>query len=81
MAESLNQEQIPPQQESSPQQDQPGRPGTPIPLDPATQVDFNLEEINLKTNNEVALLYHDHPNKKHFLVVSDFIEAFKRTLT
>ncbi|GJW70353.1 hypothetical protein Tco_0127270 [Tanacetum coccineum] len=67
MADSSKQEQIPQQQ------DQPDRPGTPIPLDPAPHVDFTLEEINLKTNNEVSLLYPDHPNKKTFLCVSDFI--------
>ncbi|GJX10541.1 hypothetical protein Tco_0200400 [Tanacetum coccineum] len=84
MAESSNQEQIPPQHESSIQQDQPNEPKSPVPLDPATQVDFNLDEITFKSNNEVALLYPEHPNKEHFMIVSDFIskcclrEAFTR---
>ncbi|GJZ63562.1 hypothetical protein Tco_0619983 [Tanacetum coccineum] len=70
MADSSSQEQIPQQQ------DQPNRPGTPIPLDHAPHVDFTLKEINLKTNNEVSLLYPDHPNKKTFICVSDFISKF-----
>ncbi|GKB81961.1 hypothetical protein Tco_0948856 [Tanacetum coccineum] len=83
MAESSKQEQTPPHQ--STKQDQPEEPGTPIPLNPITQVDFNLDEITFKENNEVALIYLDHPNKEHFKVISDFIskcclrEAFTRT--
>ncbi|GJV31286.1 hypothetical protein Tco_1391686 [Tanacetum coccineum] len=61
--------------------------GTPIPYDPAPQVDYDPELINFKANNEVTLLYPDHPNKEHFKVVSDFSskcclrEAFTRTPT
>ncbi|GJU55299.1 hypothetical protein Tco_1229013 [Tanacetum coccineum] len=62
-----NQEQIPPQQ------DQPARPESPILFAPAKQVRFNLEDIIFNPNNEVALLYPDHPNKKYFKCVSNFI--------
>ncbi|GJX40034.1 hypothetical protein Tco_0255024 [Tanacetum coccineum] len=54
-----NQEQIPPQQEQ--------------PFVAAKQVSFNLEDIILNTNNEVALLYLEHNNKDYFKCVSDFI--------
>ncbi|GJW06410.1 hypothetical protein Tco_1568833 [Tanacetum coccineum] len=54
-----DQEQIPPQQEK--------------PFVAAKQVGFNLEDIILNTNNEVALLYPEHNNKDHFKCVSDFI--------
>ncbi|GJW75937.1 hypothetical protein Tco_0135307 [Tanacetum coccineum] len=47
-----DQEQIPPQQEQ--------------PFVAAKQVGFNLEDIILNTNNEVALLYPEHNNKDHF---------------
>ncbi|GJZ37551.1 hypothetical protein Tco_0583742 [Tanacetum coccineum] len=36
-------------------------------------VSFNLEDILLYTNNEVALLYPEHNNKDYFKCVSDFI--------
>ncbi|GKA54122.1 hypothetical protein Tco_0753071 [Tanacetum coccineum] len=55
----VNQEQNPPQQEQ--------------PFVAAKQVDFNIEDIILNTNNEVALLYLEHNNKVHFKCVSDFI--------
>nr|GEX26297.1 hypothetical protein [Tanacetum cinerariifolium] len=54
-----NQEQNPPQQEQ--------------PFVGAKQVGFNLEDIILNTNNEVALLYPEHNNKDHFKCVFDFI--------
>ncbi|GKA00191.1 hypothetical protein Tco_0672741 [Tanacetum coccineum] len=54
-----NQEQIPPQQEQ--------------PFVAAKQVSFNLEDIILNTNNEVALLYPEHNNQEYFKCVSDFI--------
>ncbi|GJT70222.1 hypothetical protein Tco_1029508 [Tanacetum coccineum] len=54
-----NQEQNPPQQEQ--------------PFVVAKQVGFNLEDIILNTNNEVALLYPEHNNKNYFKCVSDFI--------
>ncbi|GJX15535.1 hypothetical protein Tco_0216367 [Tanacetum coccineum] len=54
-----NQEENPPQQEQ--------------PFVAAKQVGFNLEDIILNTNNEVALLYPEHTNKKTFKCVSDFI--------
>ncbi|GJR13976.1 hypothetical protein Tco_0796628 [Tanacetum coccineum] len=44
-----NQEQIPPQQ------DQPERPESPIPFEPATQVGFHIEDIIFNPNNEIAL--------------------------
>ncbi|GKC55939.1 hypothetical protein Tco_1083537, partial [Tanacetum coccineum] len=47
-----NQEQIPPQQEQ--------------PFVAAKQVSFNLEDIILNTNNEVALLYPEHNNQDYF---------------
>ncbi|GJR37788.1 retrovirus-related pol polyprotein from transposon TNT 1-94 [Tanacetum coccineum] len=37
------------------------------------KVSFNLEDILLYTNNEVALLYPEHNNKDYFKCVSDFI--------
>ncbi|GJX04904.1 hypothetical protein Tco_0190820 [Tanacetum coccineum] len=37
------------------------------------QVSFNLKDILLNTNNEVALLYPEHTNKELFKCVSDFI--------
>ncbi|GJW38208.1 hypothetical protein Tco_0064053 [Tanacetum coccineum] len=54
-----NQEQNPPQQEQ--------------PFVAAKQVGFNLEDIILNPNNEVALLYPEHNNKDHFKCVSDLI--------
>ncbi|GJY48063.1 hypothetical protein Tco_0438019 [Tanacetum coccineum] len=54
-----NQEQNPPQQEQ--------------PFVATKQIGFNLEDIILNTNNEVALLYPKHNNKDHFKCVSDFI--------
>ncbi|GJY32402.1 hypothetical protein Tco_0415897 [Tanacetum coccineum] len=47
-----NQEQNPPQQEQH--------------FVAAKQVGFNLEDIILNTNNEVALLYPEHNDKDHF---------------
>ncbi|GJY51719.1 hypothetical protein Tco_0442566 [Tanacetum coccineum] len=67
-----NQEQNPPQQEQ--------------PFVTAKQVRFNLEDILLNTNNEVAPLYPEHTNKDTFKCVSDFIskcclkEPFTRSL-
>ncbi|GJX15807.1 retrovirus-related pol polyprotein from transposon TNT 1-94 [Tanacetum coccineum] len=58
-----------------------------IPLDLAPQAEFNLDDISLKPNNKVALLYLNHLNNKVFLYISDFSskcylrEAFTRTLT
>ncbi|GJT00027.1 hypothetical protein Tco_0821196 [Tanacetum coccineum] len=54
-----NQEQIPPQQEQ--------------PFVAAKQVSFNLEDIILNTNNEVALLYPEQNNQDYFKYVFDFI--------
>ncbi|GJZ14623.1 hypothetical protein Tco_0550300 [Tanacetum coccineum] len=54
-----NQEQNPPQQEQ--------------PFVVANQVSFNLEDILLNTDNEVALLYPEHNNKDYFKCVFDFI--------
>ncbi|GKD55620.1 hypothetical protein Tco_1289007 [Tanacetum coccineum] len=54
-----NQEQNPPQQEQL--------------FVAAKQVSFNLEDILLNTNNEVAHLYPKHTNKETFNCVFDFI--------
>ncbi|GJQ94941.1 hypothetical protein Tco_0006080 [Tanacetum coccineum] len=54
-----NQEQNPPQYEQ--------------PFIAVKQVSFNLKDILLNTNNEVALLYPEHTNKELFKCVSDFI--------
>ncbi|GJV36720.1 hypothetical protein Tco_1409197 [Tanacetum coccineum] len=43
------------------------------PFVAAKQVGFNLEDIFLNKNNEVALLYREHNNKDYFKYVSDFI--------
>nr|GEU32112.1 hypothetical protein [Tanacetum cinerariifolium] len=57
----------------------------PAPFTHAKQVGFNLEDVILNTNNEVALLYPKHSNKEVFLCVFDFIfkccirEAFTRS--
>ncbi|GKD67854.1 hypothetical protein Tco_1321944, partial [Tanacetum coccineum] len=51
---------------------------------PASQVNFNFDEITFTTNNEVALLYPSHPSQEYIKDVSDFIskcclkEAFTR---
>ncbi|GJX34887.1 hypothetical protein Tco_0246444 [Tanacetum coccineum] len=58
-----NQEQNPPQQEQ--------------PFVAAKHVSFNLEDIILNTNNEVALLYPEHTNKDFFKCVSDIISKSK----
>ncbi|GJV06778.1 hypothetical protein Tco_1344434 [Tanacetum coccineum] len=85
MVDSSKQEETSPQQEQNPQQQD--QPKLIIPLDPTPLVEFNLDNISLKPNNEVALLYLNHPNKKVFLCVSNFIsryflrEAFTRTPT
>ncbi|GJT33915.1 retrovirus-related pol polyprotein from transposon TNT 1-94 [Tanacetum coccineum] len=61
--------------------------GTPIPYDLVPQVDYESSQIHFKDNNEVALIYPEHPNKEHFKIVDDFVskcclrEAFIRTLT
>ncbi|GJX65933.1 hypothetical protein Tco_0300276 [Tanacetum coccineum] len=39
----------------------------PVPFTHAKQVGFNLEDVILNTNNEVALLYLEHSNKEVFL--------------
>ncbi|GJS05524.1 hypothetical protein Tco_0322032 [Tanacetum coccineum] len=57
-----NQGQNPPQQEQ--------------PFVAAKQVGFNIEDIILNTNNEVALLYPEHTNKETLKCVSDFISMF-----
>ncbi|GKA17056.1 hypothetical protein Tco_0696893 [Tanacetum coccineum] len=43
------------------------------PFIAAKQAGFNLEDIILNTNDEVALLYPEHNNKDHFKCVSDFV--------
>ncbi|GJX03041.1 hypothetical protein Tco_0188957 [Tanacetum coccineum] len=62
-----NQEQAPPQSKMV---------ENPIPFTHAKQVGFNLEDVILNTNNEVALLYLEHSNKEVFLCVSDFISKY-----
>nr|GEU36880.1 hypothetical protein [Tanacetum cinerariifolium] len=39
----------------------------PAPLTHAKQVGFNLEDVIMNTNNEVALLYPEHSNKEGYL--------------
>ncbi|GKF14819.1 hypothetical protein Tco_0056281, partial [Tanacetum coccineum] len=53
------------QEQNLPQQEQ--------PFISTKQVSFNLEDIILNTNNEVALFYPEHTNKEYFKCVSDFI--------
>ncbi|GKC06937.1 hypothetical protein Tco_0998547 [Tanacetum coccineum] len=53
------------QEQNLPQQEQ--------PFIAAKQVSFNLEDIILNINNEVALLYPEHTNKEYFKCVFDFI--------
>ncbi|GJZ63083.1 hypothetical protein Tco_0619504 [Tanacetum coccineum] len=53
------------QEQNLPQQEQ--------PFVAAKQVSFNLEDIILNTNNEVALIHPEHTNKEYFKYVSDFI--------
>ncbi|GJV76534.1 hypothetical protein Tco_1508118 [Tanacetum coccineum] len=55
------------------QQEQPESRGTPIPYDPAPQVDYSLDLTNTRPNNEVATLYTEHNNLDYFKCVSDFI--------
>nr|GEW78830.1 hypothetical protein [Tanacetum cinerariifolium] len=43
------------------------------PFVAAKQVSFDLEDIILNINNEVALLYQEHTNKGYFNYVFDFI--------
>nr|GEU44505.1 hypothetical protein [Tanacetum cinerariifolium] len=58
----------------------------PVPFTHAKQVGFNLKDVILNTNNEVALFYPEHSNKEVFICVSDFIskccirKAFTRSL-
>ncbi|GKB35072.1 hypothetical protein Tco_0880014 [Tanacetum coccineum] len=76
------------QQEPNPQQHdlQEEQPESPIPFEPATQVEFNLDEITFHDNNEVALLYPLHTNSEYLKSVSDVIskcylrEAFTKSL-
>ncbi|GJX99889.1 hypothetical protein Tco_0356908 [Tanacetum coccineum] len=60
MAESSNPTQIPSQQEHIPKQEQDtqqhDRLASSNPFEPATQVEFNIDEITFNANNEVALL-------------------------
>ncbi|GKC61164.1 hypothetical protein Tco_1088762 [Tanacetum coccineum] len=53
------------QEQNLPQQEQ--------PIVAAKYVNFNLEDIILNTNNEVAPLSPEHTNKDYFKCVSDFI--------
>ncbi|GJS96876.1 retrovirus-related pol polyprotein from transposon TNT 1-94 [Tanacetum coccineum] len=69
----MTDEQNPQQPPPPTQQDQLESPESPITYDPASQVDYNPDQINIKPNNEVALLYPKHNNSDYFLVVSDFI--------
>ncbi|GJV20434.1 hypothetical protein Tco_1369454 [Tanacetum coccineum] len=52
------------QEQNLPQQEQ--------PFVAAKQVSFNLEDIILNTNNEVALLYPEHTNKEYFKYLAKF---------
>ncbi|GJW20478.1 hypothetical protein Tco_0031100 [Tanacetum coccineum] len=89
MAELSNPTQIPSPTDVTPKEE-------PVTLDnpeslnpflPAYQVEFTFNEITFTTNNEVALIYPDHPNSEYFHIVSDFIskcchkQAFTRSPT
>nr|GFD18386.1 hypothetical protein [Tanacetum cinerariifolium] len=39
-------------------------------------VEFTFDEITFTTNNEVSLIYPDHPNSDYFHIVSDFISKY-----
>ncbi|GKB05207.1 hypothetical protein Tco_0833402, partial [Tanacetum coccineum] len=60
------------------------KPESPNPFLPADKVNYDFDAITLAANNEVALLYLEHPNSQYFKPVSDFIsncclkEAFTR---
>ncbi|GJY87962.1 hypothetical protein Tco_0502590 [Tanacetum coccineum] len=49
------------------------RPESPNHFLPADKVNFNFDEMLFTTNNEVALVYPDHPKSEYFQLVSDFI--------
>ncbi|GKE71697.1 hypothetical protein Tco_1529769 [Tanacetum coccineum] len=55
------------------QQDPHEQPETPPPFKPAPQVGFDIGEMAINPNNEVALLHPLHENNKYFKIVSDFI--------
>nr|GEZ25093.1 hypothetical protein [Tanacetum cinerariifolium] len=80
MAKQQNPQQTPPQSpphQHEQQEDQPESPRTSIPYDPAPQVDYSLDLINIKTTNEVATLYPEHNNSEYFKLGS---KALKTTL-
>ncbi|GJZ83532.1 hypothetical protein Tco_0648705 [Tanacetum coccineum] len=76
----MTDEQNPQQPPLPTQQDQPESPKSPITYDPASQVDYNPDQINIKPNIEVALFYPKHNNSDYFLVVSDFIFKSKANI-
>ncbi|GJT52112.1 hypothetical protein Tco_0978269 [Tanacetum coccineum] len=86
MAESSNPTQILSSPDVTPKKEpiRLDRPESLNPSLPADQVEFNFDKITFTTNNEVALLYPEHPNSEYFQIVSDFIlkcclkEAFTR---
>ncbi|GJX20160.1 hypothetical protein Tco_0222837 [Tanacetum coccineum] len=63
------------------------RPESLNPFFPTDKVNFNFDEMLFTTNNEVALVYLDHPKSEYFQLVSDFIskcclkKAFTSALT
>nr|GEZ29688.1 hypothetical protein [Tanacetum cinerariifolium] len=67
MAKQQNPQQTPPQSpphQHEQQEDQPESPRTSIPYDPAPQVDYSLDLINIKTTNEA--LKKDQPEGPPF---------------
>ncbi|GKE60262.1 hypothetical protein Tco_1510629 [Tanacetum coccineum] len=49
------------------------RPKSLNPYLPADQDEFTFDEITFTTNNEVSLIYLDHPNSEYFQIISNFI--------
>ncbi|GJS45332.1 hypothetical protein Tco_0595453 [Tanacetum coccineum] len=76
MAEQQNPHQQPPQTPPL-EHDQLELPDSPISFDLAPQVDFSPDLINIKPNNEVTTLYHEHDNSAYNLV-DDLISKLKK---
>ncbi|GJS64085.1 hypothetical protein Tco_0678649 [Tanacetum coccineum] len=73
MAESSSQNPSSPNITSKEEPDTQEKPKSPNPFLPADRVEFTFDQITFSTNNEVALLYHTHPNTEYFEIVLDFI--------
>ncbi|GJZ72551.1 hypothetical protein Tco_0636697 [Tanacetum coccineum] len=75
MAESSKATQTPSSPEITPKEEPVtlDKPESPNPFLLADLVEFTFDEITFTTNNEVALLYPEHPKSEYFQLVSDFI--------